>query len=171
MTNETNQKQIQQQRIKWRIMNEQGKKYAFYQMTKMWSNANKKRKEEEYKEKILKQALRKVQQKIDKAEKKQQKIQQQKKKQIEKIEKREQKIQKQQEQKQQQKQQKKQKQNYIAREKAVAYVKFLFPSTAITTTKRTNTTNKKLPPCVRTVAKRKPAYLKYPNLDAIRKKK
>lgn len=132
------QKQIRQQRLKQRKMIEQGKKYVFYQLSKLWSAANKKREEEEYKEKVLKQALQKLQKKIDAVanQKQQEKMREKRQEQIE--QKRE-------------------------SERAISYIKNLFV---------TNNPDKKvnLPPCVRIGGKSKPAYMKNPNLDAIRHK-
>ena len=144
-----NQKQIQKQRRKQKQMIEQGKKYVFYQLAKLWSNAHKKRKQEENKEKILKRALQKIQKKIDKADR--------------------------QKQQQKQKQQQLLLQKQMETEKTIACIKFLFPTNNNTNTTNTtnNTNNKKtkLPPCVRVVARPKPASMKYPNLDAIRQKR
>ena len=56
--------------------------------------------------------------------------------------------------------------NNANKDKAIMYVKILFPETRINTITRP----KKLPPCVRVVGKPKPASMKYPNLEAIRQK-
>ena len=143
------QKQIQKQRIQKRKLAEKGKNIALTQTVKLWKNEQKIQKQELQKQKIQKQELQKQEQQKQKEQK--QELQKQK-----------QKEQKQKKQKQKQKQRHLLRTKNVAnKEKAMIYVRLLFPTPNV---------RKSLPSCVRVNGRPKPASMKYPNMEAIRQK-
>ena len=136
------QKQIQKQRIQKRKQAEKGKNIALSQIVKLW------KKEQKLQEQKLQE--QKLQKQKEQKEQKLQKLQEQKEQKLQKLQKH------------------KQKQRHLFRsknetnkEKAMIYVRLLFPSPNV---------KKSLPPCVRVNGRPKPASMKYPNMEAIRQK-